>query len=283
MTIIPQSKEHVKPPIVPCGIPVLDNILAKIKPVKWAEVVKSLKEEKERYAVYVAEQILLTAAGENTPLVEHFETLHHFTGTHFAPIKITTLNKFSTEAAQQCGVPFDTAACCSFVQKVVKQILMSATRLDGGVSEPDTPYINVQNGTLFFDKGGLRFDEHSPQRLIRYCLGFNYDPEAKALLWQEHLDRSLPNPEKQAYLAECLALPFYHGKIEKAAILHGQQNTGKSTTLDVYKALLGTQNCAAVTLAALTRSTDTGDYMRSMLNGKAVCKFRHVRMREVQR
>ena len=67
-----------------------------------------------------------------------------------------------------------------------------------------------------------------------------------------------------------MPLPFYRGKIEKAVILHGQQNTGKSTTLDVYKALIGSENCSGVTLAALARTTDTGDYMRSMLNGKLV-------------
>jgi putative DNA primase/helicase len=135
---------------------------------------------------------------------------------------------------------------------------------------PDTPFINLQNGTLFFDKEGRRFETHSSQRLIRYCLGFDYDPEAKAPLWQEHLNRSLPNPAVQDYLAECLALPFYPGKIEKAPILYGRRDTGKSTTLDVYKALIGSVNCSAATLAALTRITDTGDYHRSQLDGKLV-------------
>jgi putative DNA primase/helicase len=74
----------------------------------------------------------------------------------------------------------------------------------------------------------------------------------------------------QEYLAECLALPFYPGKIEKAPILYGRRDTGKSTTLDVYKALIGSVNCSAATLAALTRITDTGDYHRSQLDGKLV-------------
>jgi putative DNA primase/helicase len=101
-------------------------------------------------------------------------------------------------------------------------------------------------------------------------LGFDYDPEAKAPLWKKHLKRSLPTPDVQAYLAACMALPFYPGKIEKAPIHYGKRDTGKSTTLDVYKALIGSANCTSATLEALTRISPTGDYHRSLLDGKLV-------------
>jgi len=268
---IPAGKE--KPPIIPCGIPVLDNITDKTKPVEWAEVTKSLKDEKELFSVYAAEQVVHTANSENTPLVELTADLYYFTGTHYVQLKHPQFNTFLIEGARQAGVPFDTALCDSFVKKVGKQILISAARTNGGIVEPDEDYINLKNGTCYFENNEFRFvphSSHSSQKLIRHCLRFEYDPSAKAPLWQEHLDRSLPNPEKQEFLAECLALPFYGGKIEKSAILYGEHNTGKSTTLDVYRALVGSENCTAVTLAALTRITDTGDYMRSKLDGKLV-------------
>jgi len=262
-----------KPPIIPCGIPILDNITDKTKPVEWAEVTKSLKDEKELFSVYAAEQVVHTANSENTPLVELTADLYYFTGTHYVPLKHPQFSTFLIEASRQAGVPFDMALCDSFVKKVSKQILISAARTNGGIVEPDEDYINLKNGTCYFENNEFRFvphSSHSSQKLIRHCLRFEYDTAAKAPLWQEHLDRSLPNPEKQSFLAECLALPFYSGKIEKSAILYGEHNTGKSTTLDVYRALVGSENCTAVTLAALTRITDTGDYMRSKLDGKLV-------------
>ena len=58
-------------------------------------------------------------------------------------------------------------------------------------------------------------------------MDFDFNPESTAPCWQRHLDRSLPHPDKQTYLAECLALPFYKGKIEKAPILHGRLDGGQ--------------------------------------------------------
>ena len=57
-------------------------------------------------------------------------------------------------------------------------------------------------------------------------------------LWQQHLDRSLPS-DQHMYLAKCLALPFSRLKVEKCPILYGLPNTGKSTTLEIYAALIG--------------------------------------------
>jgi putative DNA primase/helicase len=167
-------------------------------------------------------------------------------------------------------VPPDDAIFQFFVRKMFEQFLINSARHNSSVSEPDTPYINLQNGTLFFDKQGHRFEQHSPQRFIRYCLGFDYDPSAIAPLWQKHLDRSLPPPEKQLYLAECLALPFYPGKIEKAPIFYGRYDTGKSTTLDVVQALYGSANYTTLSLAALTKDDNPGDYARARLDGKLV-------------
>jgi phage/plasmid-associated DNA primase len=68
----------------------------------------------------------------------------------------------------------------------------------------------------------------------------------------------------------CLALPFYKGKIEKAPILFGRRDTGKSTTLDVYKALLGYENISSEPLESLTRTDSSGSFSRAMLDGKLV-------------
>jgi putative DNA primase/helicase len=265
------NEETGKPrTIVRCYVDVLDNILTKIDPVDWHQLKSVLENIEDRQAFHSVEQILKTVDAEDAPLVIHASAIHCYNGTHYEMIDDTKCMCFLIEAARQCGVPHDRAMFQTFVNKIRKQILISPAWRYGGISAPNTPFINLQNGTLFFDKEGHRFEAHSPQRFIRYCLGFNYDPDAKAPLWQKHLDRSLPNKDVQAYLAACLALPFYPGKIEKAPILYGRRDTGKSTTLDVYKAIIGSPNWSAATLEALTRISPTGDYHRSQLDGKLV-------------
>ena len=276
--IIASTVDYSKPlpPIVNCGVTILDSILEKISPIDWSQYktigrnVESKPPGERDYILRTVEQVLFTGDKENTPIVNHANRIHYFTGTHYKPIDDLKLQNFLIEAAIRCGVPSDVAVYQLFVDKICKQFMINSARHNSGVAESDTPYINLQNGTLFFDKKGHRFESHSTQLFIRYCLNFDYDEAATAPLWQKHLDRSLPNMEKQQYLAECLALPFYRGKIEKAPLFYGRQDTGKSTTLDVYKVLVGMENFTTESLAALTLADYHGDYARARLDGKLV-------------
>jgi putative DNA primase/helicase len=262
--------------IVTCGVEALDNILAKIKPIDWESFQTigrggEVKPPSEKvYILRTVEQVLRTADAEGTPIVNHTGTIYYSTGTHYKPVNEIERTNFLIEAARQCGVPHDTAVYQTFAEKIVKQFLINSARHNSSTAEPDTPYINLRNGILFFDGEGHRFEGHSPLRFIRYCLHFDYEPKATAPMWQKHLDRSLIHSDKQMHLAKCSALPFYQGKIEKAPVLYGARDTGKSTTLDVIKALYGAENISAESLAALTKSDYHGDYARARLDGKLV-------------
>jgi putative DNA primase/helicase len=271
--VTPAPVETTSAEVFRSHVGVLDETLPKLKPMDWLQVqsTSALKDIEDTQVFYTVEEILRTVKEANVPIVNHASAIHCFNGKCYEQIDETRLMCFLVEAARRCAVPTSRAVFQTFARKICKQILINSAWRNGGVIAPDTPYINLQNGTLYFGKDGYRFEpQHSPHRFIRYCLGFNYDPKATPTKWQEHLDRALPDKMMQAYLAAALALPFYPGKIEKIPILYGRRDTGKSTTLDVYKALIGSQNCSAATLAALTRITDTGDYHRAQLDGKLV-------------
>jgi putative DNA primase/helicase len=264
------------PPLVPCGVDVLDNILSKLPVVNWElyEKVKSngkIEPPSERdYILRTIERVLPTADREGTPFVNHPSGIYYFVGTHHQLANEQVLKNFLIEAAIRCGVPSDVAVYLFFVKKMFDQFLISTARHNNCVPEPDTSFINLLNGTLFFDRTGHRFEAHSAKRFIRYCLDFAYDPNAIAPTWQKHIDRSQPIPEKQQYLAKCMALPFYPGKIEKAVVFYGQRDTGKSTTEDTFMSLLGYENVTSESLSALTRGDSQGDYARARLAGKLV-------------
>ena len=262
-----------KSAITPTGVDVLDRILAKFEPVDWNQYCTAgrndeIKPPSERdYILRTCERILATAS--ETPIVNKQESIYCYTGTHYRIIADSELRNFLIEAALRCGVPNDTAIYQFFVEKLTRQFYINAGRVNTA-AEPDTAFINLINGTLFFGKTGHQFEKHTPDRFIRYVLDFDYNPDATAPLWQKHLDRSLPHTDKQKYLAECLALPFYRGKIEKAPIFFGQRDTGKSTTLDVYKRLIGDENMSTESLEALTRTDNNGGFSRARLDGKLI-------------
>ena len=261
---------------VSCGVETLDKLLSQIEPVDWESYQpvgrngKPNPPTEKDYLLRSIEQILLTADKATIPFVNRDRVIYYHTGTHYKRLSELELQNFLIEATVRCGVPVDTARYHTFVDKNNKQFLIDTGRHNSGVSEPDTAYINLQNGTLFFDKSGYRFEKHSHLRFIRYCLPFPYDPDAIAPLWQTHIERSLPNPEKQLYLAKCLALPFCPRKIEIAPIFYGLPETGKSTTLDVYEAMVGVENISNESLSDLTQKGQPGAFSRSRLDGKLI-------------
>ena len=74
-----------------------------------------------------------------------------------------------------------------------------------------------------------------------------YNPQAKAPLFEAYLNRVLPDIKRQKILAEYLGFVFIkHGsnrlKEEKALILYGTGANGKSVFFEIVSALLGAEN-----------------------------------------
>ena len=270
--------------IIHTGVDVLDSILETIEPVDWCPDCdedegnednedkggKSKQPTERDYLLRTCDHVLETATTAGYPIVNRNGAIYYYANTHYRDATESELRNFLIGAAISCGVPNDTAIYQFFVNKLIRQFYINAGLVSSNVTEPDIAFINMRNGTLFFDKTGHRFEPHTSKHFIRYALDFDYNPAATAPRWQQHLDRTFPHPDKQAYLAKCLALPFYKGKIEKAPILFGKTDTGKSTTLDTFKALIGKENRSSETLAAVTRTDYTGDYARARLDGKLV-------------
>jgi putative DNA primase/helicase len=103
-------------------------------------------------------------------------------------------------------------------------------------------------------------------------LPFEYNPQAKAPIFEVYLNRVLPDIERQNILAEYLGFVFIkHGsnqlKEDKALILYGTGANGKSVFFEVVNALLGRNNVSSYSLQELT--DDTG-YYRAMIANKLV-------------
>jgi putative DNA primase/helicase len=114
----------------------------------------------------------------------------------------------------------------------------------------DLDLINLSNGVYNWQTGEFR--EHNPKDYSRIQLPIVYDPNATCPNIDKLIEK-VAKPEDQQKCYEFFAYCLYRGyPIEKAFILLGPGDTGKTRFLDVVNEFLGTENCSAVPLHDLT-------------------------------
>ena len=105
--------------------------------------------------------------------------------------------------------------------------------------------LTVRNGTLRFARtagGGMdhRCDAHDPRDRITRLADVEYDPAAKAPLWEASLASWQPDPEMRAYLQRAVGYMATGYTHEQAFwIFQGKGRDGKSTMVGALRELLG--------------------------------------------
>ena len=194
-----------------------------------------------------------------------------YNGTYWDELDKETFQKFLGNAAEKMGVPTFSARYYKFRKELYEQFLGTA------YLEPKPPLanrvlINLQNGTFEVSPKGTQLRLFDRSDFLTYQLPFEYDPQAKAPIFEAYLNKVLPDKERQKVLAEYLGFVFIkHGsnrlKEEKALILYGTGANGKSVFFEVVSALLGAENTSNYSLQSLTN--DNG-YFRAKLANKLV-------------
>ena len=230
-----------------------------------------LKLNLKHYLVLSIENALQFAEKNRWGLCKNHDFIYLYNGTFWAEIDKETFQKFLGEAAEQMGVAKFSARFYQFREQLFKQFLATAY-LPTPESNKDTVLINLQNGTFEISPQGTKLKPFDRSDFITYQLPFEYNPQAKAPLFEAYLNKVLPDPERQRVLAEYLGFVFIkHGsnalKEEKALILYGTGANGKSVFFEVVNALLGTDNVSSYSLQSLTN--DNG-YFRAKLANKLV-------------
>jgi len=144
-------------------------------------------------------------------------------------------------------------------EKIAKHALQSENAhriralLELARSEPGIPILpehldndpwvlNLLNGTLDLKTGELR--EHKKQDLITKLAPVEFNPEARAPLWEAFLKRVIPDPEVRAFLQRAVGYSLTGDISEQCLfLLYGTGANGKSTFLETLRALLGDYAC----------------------------------------
>ena len=241
---------------------------------QWKDIQKQLDKLKlnlKHYLVLSIENALQVAEKNRWGLCKNHDFIYLYNGTFWAEIDKETFQKFLGEAAEQMGVAKFSARFYQFREQLFKQFLATAY-LPTPESNKDTVLINLQNGTFEISPQGTKLRPFDRSDFITYQLPFEYNPQAKAPLFEAYLNKVLPDPERQRVLAEYLGYVFIkHGsnalKEEKALILYGTGANGKSVFFEIVNALLGNENVSSYSLQSLTN--DNG-YFRAKLANKLV-------------
>ena len=230
-----------------------------------------IKVNTRQFLVLSIENALRLAEKNCWGLCKNHDFIYLYNSTFWAEIDDDTFQKFLGEATEQMGVPKFSARFYQFRQQLFKQFLATAY-LPTPENNKDTVLINLLNGTFEVSPKGTKLRPFDRSDFITYQLPFEYNPQAKAPLFEAYLNRVLPDVERQRILAEYLGFVFIkHGsntlKEEKALILYGSGANGKSVFFEIVNALLGSDNVSSYSLQSLTN--DNG-YFRAKLANKLV-------------
>lgn len=154
----------------------------------------------------------------------------------------------------------------------------TATWVGEGMNiNPDDGFINVKNGLLNWKTGELV--PHTPERLSTIQLPVEYDPQATCPRVLQFLNEVIPPdtiPVLLEFFGYCLVPNTKH---EKALMFTGSKGSnGKSTTINLFTALLGKQNTVSVPLQELAESR----WKRADLQGKLLNAFADISHKAVE-
>ncbi|MDB4104814.1 phage/plasmid primase, P4 family [Salibacteraceae bacterium] len=255
---------------------ILDQLLEQFEPFDFEEIAnpnnaENFKLTNKHYTVLSVENVLQIAENNRWGLCKSHDFIYLFNGTYWDELDKETFQKFLGKAAEKMGVPTFSARYYKFRKELYEQFLGTAY-LEAKPPLANRVLINLQNGTFEVSPNKMQLRPFDRSDFLTYQLPFEYDPQAKAPLFEAYLNKVLPDQERQRVLAEYLGFVFIkHGsnrlKEEKALILYGTGANGKSVFFEIVSALLGSENTSNYSLQSLTNENG---YFRAKLANKLV-------------
>jgi putative DNA primase/helicase len=251
---------------------ILDQLIKKITRVDFRELVDIPEGEKlknQHFLIITIEQILELAKANNWGICKNHDFIYLFNGEYWHLLDADELKIFLGRGAEKMGVDKFSARYFNFKENLYKQFMAEA-HLPQPEQAENVVHINLKNGTFEISPDGTRLKAFSRMDFMTYQLPFEYNPESKAALFDDYLNKVLPEKGLQDILSEYLGYVFIRPsrlKLEKVLLLFGSGANGKSVFYEIVRALLGEQNTSEFSLQSLT---DEAGYYRASIANKLV-------------
>ena len=177
-----------------------------------------------------------------------------YTGSHWEFIPLQRFKDFVDDCAERCGVSELQRMSPPFMTSLYEAVAFNVAESRSQHVPEDETWINLKNGTLVIKAdGSATMREHRKEDLFTYTLSYAYDASATCPQWLRFLGRVLPEESLREVLREFISYCFRKGhELEVMMMFLGGGLNGKSVTLEIIEALLGSMNVSYLSLADLT-------------------------------
>lgn len=248
----------------------LKHFKDQLTPVNYKNIIGQEDEEKikkQHIVIITVEEIQNKAKEFRWSIGISNGSVYIFNGAYWKSLDKNEMESFLGESAEKMGVYKYDAKYYTFRQDLLKQLISSAF-LKKPIKSTEEVLINLKNGTFVINSTQFFIRDFDQNDFLRYQLPFEYNKEAKCPIFNNFLNRVLPDKEQQNILAEYIAYVFIKHKtlkLEKCLVLYGKGANGKSVFFDIINELLGPENISSFSLQSLTNETG---YQRASLGAK---------------
>lgn len=258
------------------GLKPIDFFMLKNAPEKGIKFIGEEYEPVKGKDVQNSEYITLTAGAISTLAKDHDlfirvidGDLYVFTGTHYELIeKEELLPNWLLDCSDTVGAPpsyMYHPKNTDYYIKTFRRFCSKQTDWEGKTSKRA---INVANGIISFDeKGNAKRIDHTPELPYRYCLKYEYNPNATAPTFDKFLNEILPDEQARRFLQAYIGSIFTDTPPQKVAFLLGSGANGKSVFIDIITELLDKSNVTYYPLKTLC-DEERGKDARKGIEGK---------------
>jgi len=258
-----------------------EDELLKYRKKEAPDEVDELKIPQDLYLVAINHEIWEVAHNKNWLIAKQHDTLYLYNDIYWQKVSDAHISIFFSLAAVRLGFYSPAKArTANFTKQGIAQIYTGARLMRTDINN-DVVRINLLNGTLVVNEHGHQLKQHDPDDYLTYVLPFEYDTLAQAPIFEKYLIRVLPDKSSQMVLQEFLGYVFVkHLKLEKALILLGEGQNGKSVMFEIVMELFGKVNVSTKSLGDLT-DRDAGNDNRAKLADKLLNYGSEIRGKDI--
>lgn len=221
-------------------------------------------------AVIVAKQLIKSIETSGFFVAKQNSIILFYFGKHWSSINDSEWSEFIMNASSKMRSDISLFVTFRFQKLLIQTIKMYLPAFENAdeIEKNKLVKINCNNGTLLINNdGNIQLTSHNPEDFFRYCLDYNYSPNADISLFKQYLNRILPDVESQLLLQEFFGAVLAKDlKLEFIGILLGQGSNGKSVLHSIMLALFGRYNVSTLSWSQLMHETSRVDLDGKLLN-----------------
>ena len=251
---------------------VFDHVLKNAKEVDFLQETgaeEEIKIKRKDKIVIAVDEALKVADELNLGFAVHNTTPFIFNYSFWSKSNPVEMKDFLGAYATKIGIIMLDAKYFRFKEDLYNQFLSVANWQNTQSDTQALTLINLRNGTLEITPTAYKLRNFDKKDFLKYQLDFDYEEDPKRDLFDNYLEKVLPDKKLQDIVAEYLGgifIPNSVLKLEKILFLYGTGSNGKSVLYDIIEKLFGRDNFSSFSLNKLL----TSDNARFQIKDKLV-------------